>query len=120
MTTQRTSIGRRLAVGRRTNGPPWNRGTNGHRPIFAPLAATLAAGVAFGVGVVLVRSGTRRARPAPPREPPALGLLAGEPPGRGLRRMTIEQAELAISLLEDTEGALRPETVHEVRKALKR
>jgi CHAD domain-containing protein len=118
MTTDWTAIGRRLAVGRRANRPPWSRRTNGHRPILAPLAATVAATVA--VGVVLARSNARRAQATRRREPPELGLLAGEAPGQGVRRMAIEQTDLAIGLLTETKGALRPEAVHEVRKALKR
>src|ERR1019366_4555512 len=60
MTTKRTAIGRRLAVRRWANRPPWRGRKLGHGPIVAPftatVAATLAATVAVGVGVALARA----------------------------------------------------------------
>jgi CHAD domain-containing protein len=73
----------------------------------APLGATL---VAVGVGVALALAKTqlqRRSspaqRPEPKRRRPA--LLPGEPYAEGLRRVILEQLELAVELLEAYPGA---------------
>src|SRR5271166_4452331 len=126
MTTDRTAIRRRLAVRRTAHRPPWRGRKTGHRPIVAPLtsrvAATLAASVAVGVGVALAKAELdRRAardRRAGDRH---FGLLAGERPGDGLRRMALGQLDLALELLGGEDGR-RPDerAVHETRKALKR
>ncbi len=85
-----------------------------------PLGATL---VAVGVGVALALAKTQlhrrsTARPArPPRRHPA--LLPREPIAEGLRRVVLEQLDLAIELLESSDKSDQ-ETVHEVRKAFKR
>jgi CHAD domain-containing protein len=89
----------------------------------APLGATL---VAVGVGVALAIAKTqlqRRSSPAarsePKRRRPA--LLPGEPYAEGLRRVILEQLDLAVTLLESYSGGTGEEhTVHETRKALKR
>jgi CHAD domain-containing protein len=85
----------------------------------APLAATLAASAALGVGVALVRSTSdRRARRARRRR--GLGLTAEETLGAGLKRMALAQADLALEELERASGVERERAVHETRKAIKR
>jgi CHAD domain-containing protein len=78
-------------------------------------------GVGVGVGVALARAERGRrattARPRPRRRP---SLLPGEPPAAGVRRVILEQLDLAIDLLEGYPGKAGERTVHEVRKALKR
>ena len=106
MSTDRTAIRRRLAIRRTADRPPartWKGA--GHRSILAPLAATIAASVAVGVG--------RRHRPsgqgAPPRvrarARPRLGLL----PGEGARSRAAAhgpgQVDMAIEMLEGAESA---------------
>lgn len=123
LTTDRTSIRRRLEIGRAAYRPPWSRRKRGHRSIVAPLTATLAAGVAVGVGVVIARS-TRERRPTRlPRRDRRLGLRPGEPPAAGLQRMALGQIDIAIEQLEGTATAsptAAAKSVHETRKALKR
>jgi CHAD domain-containing protein len=83
------------------------------------MRATLAATVAIGLGVVLAKAG--RERLAARRAHPDLGLLADEPLEQGLRRMALEQLDLAIAQLACPEGSAPDEkAVHEARKALKR
>jgi CHAD domain-containing protein len=90
----------------------------------APLAATLAATVAVGVGVALARAG--RERRAAGGDTGASGLdrefalLAGERLGEGLRRIALGQVDLAIEMLGGAEGKPDEHAVHETRKALKR
>lgn len=120
LTTDRTSIGRRLAVGRLSNRPPWRLGKPRHRRIVPPLGATLAASVVLGVGVALARAAheQRTVRRARSRE---LVLQGGEPLRNGLQRMALEQLDLALEQLGT--GASDPPSelaVHETRKALKR
>ena len=105
MTTQRTAIRRRLAIRRTAHRPPWGARKPGHGSIVAPLAATLAATVASGVGVALARAererraaGERRARSR------RFALLAGERVGEGLRRMALGQLDLAIEALDGRDG----------------
>jgi CHAD domain-containing protein len=111
----------------------------------APLGATL---VAVGVGVALALAKTqlqRRSAARPPRQPRRSALLPGEPVAEGLRRVVLEQLDLAIELLEEYPSsdqkvaqaaagrragplassqkvaqAAAGDTVHETRKALKR
>ncbi len=167
MTTERTAIRRRLAVRRRAHRPPgggWK--STGHRPILAPKpsvawmawSAAIAASLAIGVGVAMARSERERRGVWPdgdqdPRrssfsgpEPPdrTFGLLPGERPAEGLRRVVLGQLDLAIELLggegqaaSERNGAGRAsgagrangangtgrtsaEAVHETRKAIKR
>jgi CHAD domain len=126
MTTDRTSIRRRLAVRRTAHRPPWGARKAAHRSIVAPLAAgvaaTLAASIAVGVGVALARverdrrSGRRR-REAERQ----FGLLPQETLAMGMRRMALGQLDLAIEMLGDDDPAVsRERAVHETRKALKR
>lgn len=87
---------------------------------MAPLAATLAATAAVGIGVVLARAGGERRSKRLRRRERRLGLARDERLTAGLRRMAIAQAELAIEELDfcgaqNTRGA-----VHESRKAIKR
>jgi len=120
MTTERTAIRRRLAVRRSAHRPPAGRGKSGHRSIVAPLAATLAATFAVGVGVAIARSSRARNARTPPPPEPHFALLPGERLAPGLRRIATEQCDLAIALLGGN-GALPDEhAVHETRKALKR
>jgi hypothetical protein len=143
MTTDRTSIRRRLAIRGRPHRPPWGARKAGHDSILAPLAATVAATVAVGVGLAFARSERERRRARQRRLDRRLGLAPGEPLAQGLRRVALAQAGLAIELLggEDlrgnggsrsdssgggaASGAARPNApdehaVHETRKALKR
>ena len=126
MTTKRTAIGRRLAVRRWANRPPWRGRKLGHGSIVAPftatVAATLAATLAIGVGVALARAErdrrSTRTRGVRDRQ---LGLWPGERVADGLRRMALEQLDQAIELLEDDGGAVSAaHAVHETRKSLKR
>jgi CHAD domain-containing protein len=126
MTTDRTTIRRRLAVGRTAHRPPWRGRKAGHRSIVAPLGATLAASIAatvfVGVGAALARAErdrrSSRARQARERR---FALLAGEQPVEGLRRMAVGQLDRAIELLSREGGRTTGErAVHETRKALKR
>jgi CHAD domain-containing protein len=133
MAAKRTAIRRGLAVRGAAHGPPWGRRkARGHPPILAPRAAAsrspaparalavLAVGI--GVGLALMRAEReRRAAAARERRPRAAALRAEETPSAGMRRVVIEQLDLAIGLLESYRGeAERETTVHEVRKALKR
>ena len=146
MAANRTPVRRGLAIGRAAHRPPWGRrkAWRGHRPIVAPLGATL---VAVGVGVALALAKTQlqrrsspAARPGPKRRRPA--LLPGEPYAEGLRRVILEQLDLAVEMLEAYPGGagggrsvvgpsgaggatndpaqVGAHTVHETRKALKR
>ncbi len=121
-TTDRTSIRRRLEIGRASYRPPWSRRKVGHRNIVAPLGATLAAGVAVGVAVVLARATReRRAQPLTDRDR-QLGLKPDETPIQGLRRMALGQVDLAIEELAGANTGRKrgKKAVHETRKALKR
>jgi len=104
-----------------------------------PLATALAL-ASLGVGIALVRAELerradraaadgdqgRRRRPArgqgrghtQGRGRPA--LEPGEPYAEGLRRVALGQLDLAAELLEAYPGGAGEQTVHEVRKALKR
>lgn len=122
MSTERTAIRRRLAIGRWTHGPPRSLRKPGHRSIVAPLAATLAAGLAVGLGIALAKAGSERRSGKHRRAARRLGLLRGERPAEGLRRMLLAQADLALEELgserRTDDGGER--AVHETRKAIKR
>ncbi|HKH79040.1 MAG TPA: CHAD domain-containing protein [Solirubrobacteraceae bacterium] len=106
MATKRTAIRRRLAVRSTAHRPPWSgRKGAGHRSIVAPLAATIAATVAFGVGLALVRGGRERVDARRRRAESELGLAPGEPLAQGLRRMALGQIDLALELLGDEDSA---------------
>ncbi len=87
---------------------------------MAPLAATLAATAAIGLGVVLARAGSERIARARRGRRARLGLRAGESLAEGLRRQAIEQAEFAIGELDRAEESDPRPAVHEARKAIKR
>src|SRR6202043_1289487 len=122
MTTQRTSIGRRLAVRRAPYGPPFGLRKSRHQSIVAPLTRTLAAAMAIGVGVAIARAEIdRRGERARRERERHFGLLAGEELAPGLKRMALGQLELAIEQLEEAGSTIPvPVAVHETRKALKR
>ncbi len=122
MTTERTAIRRRLTIRRTAHRPPWSGRKAGHGSIVAPLAATLAATVAVGLGVAFARTERERrvARERRSRER-RFALLEGERLIEGLRRMALGQLDEAIELLEGRGSASSPErAVHDTRKALKR
>src|SRR5580704_4921979 len=115
MRAERTSIRRWLAVGGGAYRPPGGLRKAGHRPIVAPLMATLAASLAVGVGVSL----TRMARDRRSKRTRQLGLAGGESPGNALQRMALGQLDLALESLHSG-GGVPEEAIHETRKALKR
>ena len=87
-----------------------------------PTRALAVVAVGIGVGLALLRA-ERERRGAAKREPPPrrASLWPGEPSAEGVRRIVLEQLELAIELLETDPRELDEEaTVHELRKALKR
>jgi CHAD domain-containing protein len=90
----------------------------GHGSIVAPLAAT----VALGVAVALARTEReRRALRKRGRERRQFTPLKQEPLGSGHRRMVLGQLDLAIEALEGGAAKASPEQrVHEARKGLKR
>jgi CHAD domain-containing protein len=117
MSAQRTSIRRRLAIGRTANRPPSGARKAGHRSILAPLAGTVAATVAVGVGVAMARAERKRHSRRRRRNARRLGLRGSEALTEALQRMALGQVDRAIELLsrDAAENA-----VHESRKALKR
>jgi CHAD domain-containing protein len=118
MTTHRTAIRRWLAVGGSAHRPPWSVRKARHRSIVAPLAATLAATAMVGVGMAVARNGLRAAPNRRRRR--RLGLAPAESLPDGLRRMALEQTDLALEQLEAAEGEKAAKAVHETRKAIKR
>jgi CHAD domain-containing protein len=126
LTTKRTAIRRRLAVGRATHGPPWSGWKAGHRTIVAPLArtvaATLAASVAIGVGVALARAERDRRWVRAAGGSNGRGELFGaETLADELRHTALGQLDHAIRLLAADNGtAPAGNAVHETRKAIKR
>jgi CHAD domain-containing protein len=120
MTTDRTAIRRWLAVGGSTHRPPWRARKARHRPIVAPLAITLAATAAIGLGVALARTGEERPAGRRRRSPGSLGLDHDEALADGLRRMALEQADVVIVGLADADHGDARRAVHEARKAIKR
>ena len=121
MTTEWTSIGRRLAVRRSPHRPParWRKASHGS--IVAPVAA-IAATLALGVGVAMARAELdRRAERARLRRERRFGLHANERLAEGLKRMALGQLDLAIEQVECAGGRVPAAVaVHEARKALKR
>ena len=121
MTTEWTSIGRRLAVRRSPYRPParWRKASHGS--IVAPLAA-IAATLALGVGVAMARAELdRRTERARLRRERRFGLHANERLAEGLKRMALGQLDLAIEQVECAGGRVPAAVaVHEARKALKR
>ncbi len=122
-----TAVRRRLAVRRATHRPPLGGRQLGHSSIVAPLAATLVASVAVGIGVAFAQAErTRRSAKRQLGRECRFTQLPGEPLGEALQRMTLGQLDLAIELLaRDGEadldaGALDARAIHETRKALKR
>jgi CHAD domain-containing protein len=126
MTTDRTSIRRRLAIRGRAHRPPRGVRKAGHGLIVAPLAATVAATVAVGVGVAFVRSERERRRSRKLKAERQLGLRPRESLAHGLRRMALSQVDLALELLgrngngAGPAGAPDERAVHDTRKAIKR
>jgi CHAD domain-containing protein len=120
MTTDRTTIGRGLAIRRRAHRPPARAFKAAHRSILAPLAATVAATVLVGLVMLLSERERRSARTRDGGER-RFELLPGEPPGEGLRRIALGQYAEAIDLLEGAGRTVSAETaIHDTRKALKR
>jgi len=119
MAAQRTAIGRRLSIRRRAHRPPIRFGKSGHRLIVAPLLATVAASVAVGAAVALARATSPRRVGERRRRRDRLGLCADESLGPGLRRMALDQLDLALELLG---GQTPPDekAIHATRKAIKR
>jgi CHAD domain-containing protein len=120
MTAQGTSIRRRLTVRGTPHGPPLRGFKRSHRLILPPLAATVVATLALGVGVAVARGGRGRAGNGVPARRPRFGLLPDEPLVIGVRRAALEQVDLAIAALQDLAGPPDEHAVHEMRKALKR
>ena len=102
MTTERTAIRRRLAIGRRAHRPPWGGRKAGHGSIVRAAGGHAGGDAGAGRGR---RAGARRARAACARERRARerrfsASLEREPLGDGLRRMALGQLDLAIESLE--------------------
>ena len=122
LTTQRTAIGRRLAVRRPSHRPPVRLRFSRHDSIVAPLTRTLAAATVIGVGLAFARAELdRRVTRARRERERHFGLLAGEELAQGLKRIALGQLEIAIEQLEGAGGEIPVAVaVHETRKALKR
>jgi CHAD domain-containing protein len=118
MTTDRTAIRRWLSIGGSPHRPPRRARKRSHRSIVAPLAATLAASAAVGLGMALAKGSLRPPGGRRPRR--RLGLEADERLPEGLRRMAIEQADVALAQIAGAEGGGARKAVHETRKAIKR
>jgi CHAD domain-containing protein len=81
----------------------------------------LAASVAIGVGIVLARAAREREQVQRRERDRELGLHPGEAPAQAFKRMALGQLDLALELLEQSDGSLPNErAVHDTRKALKR
>ncbi len=107
-----TAVGRRLATRRRARRPP----RSGRKPGHAPILAALTTVVGLGVAAALARA---------ERERRAVAHAAAERerrrrPTSQLQRLTLEQFDLAIALLEGRADTPPQTRVHETRKALKR
>jgi len=79
--------------------------------------------VALGLGLALARAerGRREQPPGAPKRRRRFAPLQGEPLGTALRRLALEQLDVAIEALEHGLATASPERrVHEARKALKR
>jgi CHAD domain-containing protein len=121
MTTNRTPIRRRLAVGRTAHSPPSRGRKAGHRSIVPPLAVTLATALALRAGISLARAARERRTASRRERDRRIGLAPQEGLADGLQRMALGQLDLAIEMLEGLAGGSSPErAVHETRKALKR
>lgn len=116
MTTDRTTIRRRLAVGRSAYGPPWSIGKARHRFIVAPLIAGVAASLAVGAGASIAKLARERRTKRDRR----LGMRPGELWGEELQRMALWQLDLALEGLGRGDEIPDERAVHEIRKALKR
>lgn len=80
------------------------------------MAATIAATLAVGVAM----AGARRSRRGA-RDPLGLGVKDGEGAQDALRRIALEQCDIAIAMLScDASGKDYERAVHETRKAIKR
>lgn len=120
LTTDRTTISRRLAIRRRANRPPAGAWKTAHGSILAPLAATIAVTLAAGL-VLLLSERERRSAKDRDGEDRRFELLPGEPHGEGLRRIALGQFAEAIDLLESAGRTVAVDiAVHDTRKALKR
>jgi len=73
-----------------------------------------------GVGVALAKAERERRAEARARLARRASLLVGEPRALGLRRVALGRLDHAIELLESRPVGIDEETVHELRKALKR
>jgi CHAD domain len=126
MTADWTSIGRRLAVRGTAHRPPWGAREARHRAIVAPIATSVAVGLAatlaMRAGAALARAERdRREHRRRVRAQGQFALLPGEGTGEGIRRIALSQLELAAGLLGGEGGSAPDErAVHETRKALKR
>jgi CHAD domain-containing protein len=121
LTTDRTSIRRRLAIRGTAHTPPWSRRKAGHRSIVAPLAATIAAALALRAGVTLARVARESRAAEGEKARRRIGIGTDERLGTALQRMALGQLELAIEMVERVAESESPErSVHEARKALKR
>src|SRR2546430_10477166 len=111
MATQRTAIGRRLAVRRTSHTPPWRGRQVSHGSIVAPLAASVAltmvatAAARLALAAAVAERQRRAARTVRARER-HFGLVGDEQPGHGIRRMALGQLDLAIELLATENGKL--------------
>ncbi len=130
MATQRTSIGRRLAVRRRPHRPPSRWRKPAHAPILAPRALPLfklALGIGLGAAAALAVKEARRSKSSDGNhagghdgKPDRLGLRPQEPAAAGVHRMTVAQLDSAIRTLQGNAGSDPDLEVHETRKAIKR
>jgi CHAD domain-containing protein len=129
MAAERAAVRRGLAIRRAAHRPPWDWRKSRHRSIVAasrPAArgkSLTAAIVVVGVGVSLALAKIERDRrmaAARLRRERRPSLLVDELPAPGLRRVILGQLDLAIELLEDHPGEAGDQTVHELRKTLKR
>jgi CHAD domain-containing protein len=109
--TDRTAIGRRLAVARKPHRPPlrgWQPSRHAvivARPLRATLAATMFVGVTVGLAALArVERGRRAARSQLPRRNRHFGLLRGESAAEGLERITLGQLDIAIEQLHRASG----------------
>jgi CHAD domain-containing protein len=73
-----------------------------------------------GVGVALAKAEHERRAQERARRARRASLLVGEPRATGLRRVALGRLDHAIALLESHPGGLDEETVHELRKSIKR
>ena len=73
-----------------------------------------------GVGVALAKAERERRAAACARLARRASLQVGEPRAAGLRRVALGQLDCAIELLEERPAGTEEETVHELRKLLKR